>query len=55
VPGRFTGLTFGTNVTGITFEAFYDPLCDACANIHPIFEEFLDKEWLGGKKVRELV
>jgi hypothetical protein len=55
VAGRENGLIFGTNATGISFSAFYDPLCDGCAEMHPIFEEFLDKEWLGGKKVRDLV
>ena len=29
VPGRYTGLTFGKNATGINFEVFYDLLCDA--------------------------
>jgi hypothetical protein len=54
VPGRFSGLTFGSNSTGIWMEAILDPVCDGCAFQWPIFTEFLDSPWLG-KKVKDFI
>lgn len=31
IPGMESGLTFGTDKSGIHIEAFFDLLCDGCA------------------------
>ena|ERR1700733_2529626 len=54
VPGRYSGLTLGSNKTGIYIEAFYELLCDGTAAAFPIFEEFMNKPFLD-KKVKDLV
>ena len=55
VPGRYSGLTYGKNVTGIWIEAVLDPLCDATAYQWPIFSDFLNATWLGSSQVKDLL
>ena len=37
VPGRYSGLTTGSNATGINFEVFYDLVCDSTYEEYQIF------------------
>ena len=54
LPERHVGWSEGKGKLMINIELFEDLLCDGCAMLHPIFQDFLNQTFLG-QPVRDLV